>query len=91
MEGLDTNMSTGEQRIFFIAMTCTTDGLAGIKVFIFIIPSTDTHLFVNPEFLHKIPFFVSIHQPDLILIGRPRSFRVFLLSNQISFEPIGQL
>ncbi|KKZ63155.1 hypothetical protein EMCG_02532 [[Emmonsia] crescens] len=25
-------MSTGEQRIFFIAMTCTTDGLAGIKV-----------------------------------------------------------
>ncbi|EER45188.1 conserved hypothetical protein [Histoplasma capsulatum var. duboisii H88] len=25
-------MSAGEQRIFFIAMTCTTEGLAGIKV-----------------------------------------------------------
>ncbi|PGH10331.1 hypothetical protein GX51_00088 [Blastomyces parvus] len=32
MDKLETGMSAGEQRIFFIAMTCTTDGLAGIKV-----------------------------------------------------------
>ncbi|EEQ88007.1 uncharacterized protein BDCG_03127 [Blastomyces dermatitidis ER-3] len=32
MENLETGLSAGEQRIFFIAMTCTTDGLAGIKV-----------------------------------------------------------
>ncbi|PGH14696.1 hypothetical protein AJ79_02862 [Helicocarpus griseus UAMH5409] len=32
MEALDTGMTAGEQRIFFIAMTCATDGLSGIKV-----------------------------------------------------------
>ncbi|OJD19917.1 hypothetical protein AJ78_00111 [Emergomyces pasteurianus Ep9510] len=32
MEGLDTGMTAGEQRIFYIAMTCTTNGLTGIKV-----------------------------------------------------------
>ncbi|OJD23929.1 hypothetical protein ACJ73_04720 [Blastomyces percursus] len=32
MDNLETGMSAREQRIFFIAMTCTPDGLAGIKV-----------------------------------------------------------
>ncbi|OAX82382.1 hypothetical protein ACJ72_03268 [Emergomyces africanus] len=32
MESQDTEMSPGEQRIFFIAMTCTTGGLTGLKV-----------------------------------------------------------
>lgn len=48
MEGFETVMSAGEQRIFFIAMTCTTEGLAGIKVFIFILPFAHT-LFSSPR------------------------------------------